>query len=83
MKIEVVESTDKEHSETGEEELLSLRVTIAEAQILRAMLGSFRKDIVRLKEWDEELEYAGVERVPLQVIASTAQPVLSFQLIEE
>jgi len=83
MKIEVVESTDEEREHTGEDLTLSLRVSMEEAQILRAMLGRFRKDINLMRSWDEELEYAGVERVALQVVAATDCPVLSFQVPEE
>ena len=84
MRIEVVDSTEEEKNDTGgHDQLLSLRVSVEEAQILRAMIGSFRKDINLLRSWDEELEYAGVERVALKVIAATESPVLSFQVPEE
>jgi hypothetical protein len=83
MQIEVVRSTDEELEATGYGELLSLRVTIEEAQILRAMVGSFKDDISILEHWREELEYAGVERVDLKVSALAHEPVLFFTTSEE
>lgn len=63
---------------SGEEELLNLKLTPAEGQILLTMIGAYRDDITLLKQWKEELEDAGVERGNYFVAAISPQPILFF-----
>lgn len=84
MRVEVVDADQQERVDTGEDKVYSLRVGVAEAQILRAMIGRFRNDIPLLGQWDEELEGNGIERAAdLKVAAFTEDPVLYFVTPEE
>lgn len=83
MYVDVDEATEQEKAEWDSDKVYTLRISAEEAQVLRAILGSFRSDIELTKSWDDELELAGVERVNLKVVAFTETPFLFFKPIEE
>lgn len=79
MKIRIEEATGKEWLEEGHKQMLNVRMSVEEGEILRTILGSFQNNITLLREWDEELDDAGIQRPDnICLAAKTNDPVLFF-----
>lgn len=79
MEIRVEEATGKEWLEEGHKQMLNVRMSVEEGEILRAILRNFQFDIALLRGWDEELDDAGIQRPDnIRLAAKTDGPVLFF-----